>query len=482
MLDARTIDAHLAAAWDDVVPVLVDYIAIPNKSPVFDPDWAANGHMDRAVELFRSWAATRDIDGMTIEVIRLDGRTPVILCEIPVTDGVDDDGTTLLYGHLDKQPEMEGWDADKGPWTPVMVGDRLYGRGGADDGYALFASLTAIEALVAAGGRHGRLVVLIEASEESGSPDLPAYVDHLAERLGDVSLVICLDSGAADYDALWVTTSLRGLAGGTLEVRVANVGLHSGSASGIVPSSFRLLRSLLDRIEDSTTGELLLPELNVEVPADRRAQTEAAVAAMGGVVADPGWFHGDTAPFHDDAVEQELARTWRPTLSVTGLAGAPHPDDAGNVLRPATAAKLSVRLPPTADPDAALAALRDALTVDPPQGATVTFQGAESGPGWAAPTLEPWLETTLAEASEAHFGRPAGFQGEGGSIPFMGMLGEKFPDAQFVITGVLGPESNAHGPNEFLDLPTARKVAACVAQILDAQVSRVRAPAPAGAA
>lgn len=481
LLDADVIDTFVAAQWTTIVPVLTEYIAIPNKSPVFDPEWAANGHMATAVELFRAWAAARSIDGLVVDVVQLDDRTPVITCEIPATPGVDTTTTTLLYGHLDKQPEMEGWDEDKGPWTPVMVGERLYGRGGADDGYALFAALTAVEALRAAGGRHGRLVVLIEASEESGSPDLPAYVDHLAPLLGDVGLVICLDSGAADYDALWVTTSLRGLAGGTLDVQVANVGLHSGSVSGVVPSSFRILRSLLDRIEDSATGEMLLPELHVDIPDDRRRQTEASVAALDGQIVEPDWLHGTTEPMVDDPVEQALARTWRPALSVTGLAGAPHPDDAGNVLRPHTSAKLSVRLPPTADPDAALVAIERALTTEPPHRANVTFRGAESGPGWAAPPLEPWLDDVLRAASMAHFGRPAGYQGEGGSIPFMGMLGDKFPDAQFVITGVLGPESNAHGPNEFLDLPTARRVAACVAQILHADVSRAPEPDPATA-
>ncbi len=476
MLDSAAIDRYIDDAWVGIVPVLEHYITIPNKSPAFDPEWASHGYMDAAVELFADWARAREVAGLTVEVVTLEGRTPVIVCEI-AAHGLDEAAagavsTTLLYGHLDKQPEMVGWDADKGPWTPVMVGDRLYGRGGADDGYALFASFTAIEALVAAGGRHGRLVVLIEASEESGSPDLPAYVDHLRDRIGDVGLVVCLDSGAGDYESLWVTTSLRGMAGGTLDVRVGQIGLHSGSASGVVPSSFRILRSLLERVEDAETGQIRLAELNVDIPQDRRDQAAAAIAAVGGAVAGPDWFHGDTRPVTSDPVEQALNRTWRPTLSVTGLAGAPAPGDAGNVLRPNTSAKLSFRLPPTVDPEVAVAAVTEALTTNPPYGATVTFTDIESGPGWAAPTLEPWLEQALAESSTAHFGRPAHYQGEGGSIPFMGMLGERFPKAQFVITGVLGPGSNAHGPNEFLDISTAKRVSACVAQMLNAAVDR----------
>ncbi len=473
LLDRDIVDHYIDDQWTDVVGVLQEYITIPNKSPAFDPDWAQHGFMDQAVELFVTWAKQRSIPGLKVEVVKLDDRTPVILCEVPATAAGDNAGrSTLLYGHLDKQPEMSGWDADKGPWTPVMVGERLYGRGGADDGYALFASLTAIEAVAAAGGQHGRLVVLIEASEESGSPDLPAYVDHLKDRIGDVEMVICLDSGAADYDSLWVTTSLRGLIAGTLDVRVANVGLHSGSVSGVVPSSFRILRNLLDRIEDSATGEVLLPELHADIPADRVDQAAAAIGATGGNLADPGWFYEQTLPVVSDPVQQALNRTWRPSLSITGLDGAPAPGDAGNVLRPNTSAKLSVRLPPTVDPEVAMKALVAALTHDPPYGASVTFSDGELGPGWAAPDLQPWLADALAAASDAHFGAPANYQGEGGSIPFMGMLGEQFPEAQFVITGVLGPQSNAHGPNEFLDIPTAKRVAGVVAQLLNSAACR----------
>jgi len=468
-LDAELIDDHIEMLWTtEVVSVLYEYISIPNKSPAFDPDWASHGHMDSATELLRAWAATRTIPGLNVEVHRLEGRTPVIVCEIPATDGYAGDRTVLLYGHLDKQPEMAGWDDDKGPWQPVMVGERLYGRGGADDGYSTFSALTAIEALHEADGAHARCVVLIEASEESGSPDLPAYVDHLSEFIGDVDLVICLDSGAATDDQLWVTTSLRGLAAGVLDVRIVEEGLHSGAVGGVVPSSFRILRSLLSRVEDETTGEVLLPELNVAVPPDAVTAAHASAEVLADDVSGSLPFAAGAGPVGDDVAELVLNRTWRPALSVIGLDGAPKPADAGNVLRPNTTAKLSFRLPPTVDHDVALAAIRHALTSDPPYGAQVTFLDSESGPGWAAPAVAEWLAEALDVASSAHFGKPAGFQGEGGSIPFMGMLGEKFPDAQFVITGVLVPGSNAHGPNEFLDVPTAKRVTGCVSQLLHA--------------
>jgi acetylornithine deacetylase/succinyl-diaminopimelate desuccinylase-like protein len=462
---------HCTTVWDEIVPVLHDYIAIPNVSEAFDADWREHGHMQRAVELIEQWCRSRPIPGLTVEVVELEGRSPVILMEVPAVGAGSDDDTVLLYGHLDKQPEMEGWRDGLGPWTPVLEGDRLYGRGGADDGYSSFASLTAIEAVHAGGGSHARCVVLIEASEESGSPDLPAYVEALADRIGTPSLVVCLDSGCIDYDRLWVTTSLRGAVVGTLNVDIVTDGLHSGDASGMVPSTFRIARSLLDRIEDATTGAVLLPELNVDIPDARIAEARATAAEIGRI-GDQYPFVDGAGPSTDDPTEQLLARTWRPALSVIGADGLPPAKRAGHVLRPHTGLQLSMRIPPTCDPDVALAALTDALVHDPPYGARVSFDGAGSLPGWNAPSTAPWLAQALDEASTISFGRPARTFGEGGSIPFMGMLGARFPEAQFVITGVLGPDANAHGPNEYLHLPTARRLTVAVAHLLDAHAVR----------
>jgi acetylornithine deacetylase/succinyl-diaminopimelate desuccinylase-like protein len=464
---------HANRVWDDIIPVLHDYVTIPNVSPSFDPDWEANGHMQRAVDLIAAWCRTRPIPGLTLEVHQLPGRTPLIVVEVPASGGGPADDTVLLYGHLDKQPEMEGWREGLGPWTPVLEGDRLYGRGSADDGYAAFASLTAIEAIHAAGGATARCVVLIEASEESGSPDLPAYVDALAERIGRPSLVVCLDSGCIDYERMWVTTSLRGLAGGVLSVDIVTEGLHSGDVSGMVPSSFRISRSLLSRIEDEVTGDILLPALEVEIPADRVREAQATAAAIGSI-ADHYPFVDDAGPTTDDAVEQLLSRTWRPALSVVGADGLPPVGRAGNVLRPGTRLKLSMRLPPTCDPVGAVEAMRSALVTDPPYAARVSFTGSEQAPGWNAPEFAPWLVTALDTASTATFGEPSRKFGEGGTIPFMGMLGARFPDAQFVVTGVIGPDGNAHGPNEYLHVPTARRITGAVALVLDAHARRER--------
>ena len=471
-MDARQIDRFVADKWDeDIVPQLVDYIRIPNKSPMFDADWAAHGYMDEAVALMERWARAQAIPGMTVEVVRLEGRTPLIFLDIPASGAETGEDCVLLYGHLDKQPEMAGWDEGLGPWEPVLKGDRLYGRGGADDGYAIFGSLAAIMALQAQGAPHARCVILIEACEESGSYDLPAYVDHLADRIGRPSLVVCLDSGCGNYEQLWCTTSLRGLAGGNFTVRVLEEGVHSGDASGIVPSSFRLLRQLLSRIEDEKTGRILVDGLHVEIPEDRRAQAGQVAGVLGTAVYDKFPFLPGMAPMFDadaadDLSELVLNRTWRPALSVTGVDGMPPLSSAGNVLRPYTAVKLSLRLPPTLDGKRAGELLKDALLRDPPNGARVTLELEKASTGWNAPALAPWLERAIESASREFFGKPAMYMGEGGTIPFMGMLGEKFPGAQFMITGVLGPHSNAHGPNEFLHIPMGKKVTACVARVI----------------
>jgi len=465
MLDIAKARKFVDQCWgDEVVPTLFEYIKIPNKSPSFDPDWAAHGFMEEAVALFERWARAKlsFLPGASLQVVRLPERTPVIVIDVP-GEGTD---TVLLYGHLDKQPEMVGWAEGYGPWIPRLEGAKLYGRGGADDGYAMFGALSALMVLREQAVPHARCIVLIEACEESGSYDLPYYVDHLAQRLGSPSLVVCLDSGCGNYDQLWLTTSLRGLVSGELKVRVLTEGVHSGYASGVVPSSFRILRQLLSRLEDEETGAVRPSELYAQIPAERVAQARRAAAALGDKVFTEYPFAPGMSPASDDLTELVLNRTWRPQLAMTGIAGLPLPIDAGNVLLPFTEAKLSLRLPPTLDPDAANNSVRTLLGKDPPYGAQIEYQPGPSAAGWNAPDLLPWLEQSLARASEAAFGAPPAYIGEGGSIPFMAMLGEKFPHAQFVVTGVLGPHSNAHGPNEFLHIPTGKRVSLVIAQVL----------------
>ena len=435
-MDKTALQRFVDETWSaTIVPTLCDYIKIPNRSPAFDPDWAKHGHIDEAVALIERWCARRPIAGLTVEVVRLPGRTPLIYMEIPASAASRD--TVLLYGHLDKQPEFTGWEAGLGPWTPVIRGDRLYGRGGADDGYSAFAALTAIEALKKQGLAHARCVVLIEAGEESGSPDLPAYIEHLKDRIGDVSLVVCLDSGCGNYDQLWSTTSLRGLIAGDLTVEVLREGVHSGSASGIVPSSFRVLRVLLSRLEDEATGAIKLKELRVAIPRERIEQVRGTARALGNSVWAEFPLVDGMKPMGKDNVERILNRTWRSTLSITGVDGLPPLASAGNVLRPKTTFKLSVRVPPTADAERAAAKLKRLLEKSPPYGAKVTFTGEKASAGWNAPKLAPWLERSVDSASRGFFGKPACYFGEGGTIPFMDMLGRKYPRAQFPSTPVI---------------------------------------------
>ena len=471
MPSAALID-RISRHWDaEIVPQLIDYVRIPAKSPHFDPSWEANGHIESVISLAERWVRAQPVRGLIVEIVRLPGRTPVLVFEAPATTQ-DAKGTVLLYGHLDKQPEMTGWREGFGPWIPVIEEGRLYGRGSADDGYAVFAALSAIAALDAEGAPHARCVAIIETCEESGSYDLPAYLEALAPRLGPVEFVIGLDSGCGDYERLWVTTSLRGLAAGTLTVEVLTEGVHSGDASGIVPSSFRIARHLLDRLEDSATGWIRPSSFHAQIPPERVEQAGAAAAIMGDIVFRKYPFARGTTPMIGERAEAILNRTWRPALSIIGAEGLPPIASAGNVLRPRTSLQLSLRLPPTTDGERATQDMKALLEADPPHGAAVRFQAEPPGTGWNAPATVRWLSDALETASQTHYRKSAAAMGEGGTIPFMAMLGRHFPAAQFLITGVLGPGANAHGPNEFLHVPYAKKLTACVADVLSAHAMR----------
>jgi len=462
--------------WDtELIPRLVEYVKVPAKSPGFDASWAAHGYLQQVVKEAFAWGQAQQIAGLKIEIVALDGKTPCIFFDVPATGGLGNAKTVLFYGHLDKQPEMVGWRDNFGPWTPVVEDGKLYGRGAADDGYAIYAALTMIAALDAQGAPRPRCVGIIESCEESGSPDLPAYLDLLAPRFGDVGLVAGLDSGCGNYEQLWVTTSLRGLVGGTLTVEVLTEGVHSGKASGLVPSSMRIARQLLNRIDDPATGRVIDEAFHAPIPGERLQQAQTAGSILGDQVwkefpwvgcnhgADP---HAHAMPTTTDPVEGILARTWRPALSVTGAAGFPSIDSAGNVLRPKTTFKLSLRIPPTVDGERATHQMTKLLTENVPYNAKVTFEADWGATGWNAPETAPWLKQAADEASRGLWGRAAAWMGEGGTIPFMNMLGAKFPRAQFLITGVLGPHSNAHGPNEFLHIPYVKQLTVAVASIV----------------
>jgi acetylornithine deacetylase/succinyl-diaminopimelate desuccinylase-like protein len=462
-MDRATLISSVEQAWDrSILPVLTEYVRVPNKSPMFDADWQANGHMEHALQLISDWCQAQGVEGAQLSIERLPGRTPLLFIDIP---GQSDD-CVLLYGHYDKQPEMTGWQDGLGPWTPVLDGERLYGRGAADDGYAAFASLTAVKALQQQGTPHARCVIIIEGCEESGSFDLPAYLELLSDRIGTPSLIVCLDSGSGNYYQLWGTTSLRGLVAGNLYVSLLRDGVHSGDGSGVVASSFRVLRQLLSRIEDERTGTILPNVFYTDIPAERLEQATQLAGILGDQVYTKFPLLDGVSPVGTQLSELILNRTWRPALSITGAEGLPPLASAGNVLRPVTALKLSLRIPPGVNAEHATEELKQILERDPPYGAHVRFEPDHGADGWNAPASRPWLAQSIEEASRAYFGREAAYMGEGGTIPFMAMLGQKYPQAQFLITGLLGPQANAHGPNECLHIPTAKKLTCSVAQVI----------------
>ena len=454
---------YIDELWEkSILPSLADYVRIPAKSPLFDAEWEANGYIEEAVELMVQWVKRQAVPGLDIDVHRLPGRTPTIL----MTLDSQSDETVLIYGHLDKQPEFSGWEPGLEPFVPVFRDEKLYGRGGADDGYAIYAAIAAIKSLQAQGLPLPRIVILIEASEESGSPDLAHYMDELEEPIGNPGLVIALDSTAGNYDQLWVTTSLRGMLIADLTVKVLTEGVHSGAAGGIVPSSFRLLRQLISRLEDENTGTILPDFLSEQIPEVRRHEAMLAGNVLAATFEDMYPFAGNGKPITDDPTELVLNNTWAASLAVTGLGGAPSPEDAGNVLRPETTARLALRIPPTIDATAAAEELSTLLTAAAPNGAEVQLDMHEPCAGWHAPMTTDRLRNSLSKASTAYFGADAMYIGCGGSIPFMEFLANKLPEAQFVVTGVLGPRSNAHGPNEFLHIPCAKKITAVSAALL----------------
>ena len=469
----RILDETVARWRPEILPLLTEFARIPDLSPAFESDWASLGHLDAAASLLAAWAAERPLPGATVEVVRIPGLTPTVLVDVPASHA-EIEGTVLLYGHYDKQPPFDGWSQGRAPFSPCLEGDRLYARGVADDGYAMPSALLALEALAAAGGRHGRCVVLIEGSEESGSPHLPEVLAHLADRIGTPELVVALDSGSPTYDRLWVTTSLRGAVVGTLTVTVLDHGVHSGSAGGVVPSSFRLARQLLDRLEDSTTGDLMLGALRIDPPRWAVGEAETLAAALADEGLDgtsfpvvPGLLLEGAGP-----VDRAVRNAWHGSVAVVGAAGFPPPETAGAVLRPSTSLKLVVRLPPTCDADRAAEAIGRVFADDPPSHAEVDWSTGQVAGGWSAPPFPPWLGAALDDASNACFGAPSGRFGEGGTIPFMGWLAERFPGAHILAVGVLGPGSNAHGPDESLHLPTAERVTAALGTVINAHATQ----------
>jgi len=445
---------------ENILPGLQDFVRIDNLSPDFDPEWETNMKAENAGNHLINWAMKQGVKGMKAELVKEKGRTHLVFIEIE-SQGIDK--TVLLYGHYDKQPPLGEWDEGLAPTKPVIKNGLLYGRGASDDGYALFAIVESVKLIQLQNKKHGRILITIESGEESGSPDLVYYLKKLSDRIKEPDLMICMDSGCKDYSTLWMTTSLRGVCAVECEVECLQESVHSGTGSGIAPDSFTVLRQLFDRLDDAKTSKVLAP-LHVEIPPYRLEDAQKlADYAKEKAVTDLVKLLPNVKPLTEDYKEIILNNTWRPTVVVTGMTGFPAAEGAGNVLRAKTKAKISIRLPPTFDHKESEKIIADILTKDPPYNSKITVKIINSGNGWAAKDLHPALKKSFSASSQFLFGRDYFNCGEGGSIPFISELAELFPKCEILVTGVLGPGSNAHCLNECLNLDYTTKMIVALA-------------------
>lgn len=442
---------------------LCEFVKIPAKSSDFDPDWQKNGYLQLACEKGAQWGKSLFPEA-TFEVLTAEEHTPALFFDIPASDCQI--GTCLFYGHFDKQPEAHGWSNNRQAFVPSVEGNCLYGRGAADDGYSFYSALTAVYALKKANLKHGRILGLIETDEESGSADMPYWLDKIHNRCGEVSLLVVLDSTSADYERFWMTTSFRGCVNFTLNVQVLDHGVHSGSASGIVPDSFRIARCLLERLENAQTGAVSDPRLNYPIEKERLNQIKATADILGqNVISEFPW-HNRTRPCYGDVFDSLVTRGFKPQLCVVGADGLPPCNQAGRVMRDKTSLALSLRTPPEVDAKIALEVVTEILTQNPPYSADVTISDASTGNGWCAKLGCTWFDQALQDGCRQVFGLAPAYNCDGASIPILNLMQSHFPRAQMLVTGVLGPESNAHGPDEMLKLDYLEKLIGVIARIL----------------
>lgn len=362
---------------------------------------------------------------------------------------------------------LNGWEEGLHPRKPVIKEGYLYGRGASDDGYATYAIVESIKLIQQTGGKHGKIIIAVEGDEESGSADLIYYLKKLESRIGQPDLMICMDSGCMDYDSLWITTSLRGYLEFTLTVECLKENVHSGSGSGIAPDSFNIIRSLLDRLDDKSHSVLIdifhvvIPEHNIQ------EAKKLANLKKDSIVKDSVKLLPNVKPLSDDYSEIILNNTWRPTLVITGFTGFPQTEIAGNVLRNKTTCRVAIRLPPTANAKSIETKCREIMTSNPPFNCKITLSNVEAGYGWAAKELPDVLKDSFNKSSKTLFGREFFCFGEGGSIGFIHDLGELYPDCQMLVTGVLGPKTNAHCPNECLNIDYTEKITVALAHTIN---------------
>ena len=461
----RNVFRKIEEAWQgDALEALAEFVRLPAKSPDFDPDWEQNGVLLRALEDAARWAKVRFPEG-TFEILSAPGVTPVLWVDIP---GTPPGRPALFYGHFDKQPEAGEWSEGLAPFEPVLRDGRLYGRGTADDGYSFYAALTAARAMDEAGRKRPRIMGVFETREESGSGDLPHYLPELSKRAGRPSVLTVLDLGIQDKTRLWRTQSLRGVVTFTLKVEVLASGVHSGVTSGIVPSSFAVMRTLLDRLEDPATGRVKVASMHVPEPT-RHMPALRRLAELSG---EDLWkrfpWAGETEPRSFDPLELLLKNGWQPTLSILGAEGLPPVKEAGALIRPSTTLKLSFRIPPGVDAQKAAEDAVALVTTNVPSKAKVTVANLHAEPGFEAPAGAEWLDAAWSKASEELFRETAEDVFDGATIGILPKFVKAFGPCPFLCTGVLGTEDNAHAPDESVSLEYLTKLTCAVASVLDA--------------
>ena len=475
MLDAPRALASSQTFWTNNLPVLSRYIEFKALSPDFDTDesgkekWTSRRSLERTANFLAQWARTQipHIPGLTVQVHRLRGKTPLIFMEIPGFGVPEDAPGVLHYGHYDKQPADEPWREGLSPWKAVREGDKIYGRGGADDGYSIFASLGSIRLAVEQGAPRPRTVVLIEGSEESGSPHLAAHVKALRHRIGKIELVVCLDSGCGDFERLWLTTSLRGMVKGDLTAAVLEESIHSGSATPVaIDSGFVAMKHYLRLLDDQGNIKQTLGLHQPVLEEHQRTIAESADIIGRALEYEFKWVPGAGPNPMLSVTELLTRRNWWPTATWIGVGGVPESGKAGSKVRTHTTLTISLRVPPSGSAAALAGKVQQVLEANPIGRARVTFEVKQAADGWVAPPLEPWLERELHCASKAFYGNPMMRMGEGGTIPFMGMLEKELGGKlQFVIVGLLSPDAGAHAPNEYLHVPMVERLTASVAWI-----------------
>jgi acetylornithine deacetylase/succinyl-diaminopimelate desuccinylase-like protein len=381
-----------------------------------------------------------------VQTLSVNGGQPAVVARRPAPDGAP---TVLLYAHHDVQPVGAVRDWLSEPFTPTQRGERLYGRGSADDKAGIAAHLAAVRAYD--GEPPVGVTVFVEGEEEVGSPTLAAFLDAYGDLLA-ADVIVIADSGNWAVGKPALTTSLRGLADVVVEVRTLEHAVHSGMFGGPVPDALSCLCRLLATLHDdagnvAVQGLISGPAAELDYPLDR-FRAEASVL---------------------DGVEligtgTVVERLWtRPALSVLAI-DAPRVAEASNTLIPVASAKVSLRVPPDNDARAALTALTSHLHSHAPWGAQVSVTAGDTAQPVAINAEGPAYDVTRSAFRDAWDGEEPVDIGIGGSIPFIAAFAEAFPDAAILVTGIGDPDTRVHGANEGLHLAEFRRV--CLAEAL----------------